>query len=116
MALAVTTCDNCGKTDSDPKHHYGSETYHHDCTPHRVIEDMTSISVYDRQDDGAVVLVSRSPIDPSDYPEHVKRFLKARDLAEKGTRGEKLRKHLLGLAPHDDEAPLSVAANATQED
>ena len=97
--LTALTCDNCGQTDTDPKLHYGAETYHHDCIPHRVLQDMISYSEYRRLDDGSTVLVSRTPIPESELPEHTKRALKARDLAMKGTRGEKLRKHLTALKP-----------------
>lgn len=116
MANAFLTCDNCGQTDDHPKHHYGSETYHHDCTPHRVIEDMTSVSVYQRLDDGSLSLVSRTPIDPEDYDEHTKRFLNARALAQEGTRGEDLRKHLRSLQPHDEVAPLAVSGLTPTEE
>lgn len=112
MALAVSTCDDCGQTDDHPKHHYGAETYHHDCTPHRVIEDMTSVSVWGRDADNQLVLVSRTPLSEDLYDEHTKRFLHARQLALKGTRGDKLRAHLLALPAHDEAAPVAVAFGA----
>lgn len=92
-------CDGCGQTDDDPKHHYGDETYHHDCTPHRVIEDMTSVTQYQRDEDGNLNIASRTPIPEKDFPEHTKRFMAARKLAQEGTRGAKLRKHLTALKP-----------------
>lgn len=99
MALHVSQCDGCGQQDDHPKHHYGAETYHHDCTPFRVIEDMTSVTEYQRLDDGSLKVLSRTPIPEKELPEHTKRFLAARKLAEGGTRGAKLRKHLIALKP-----------------
>lgn len=99
MALAVMQCDGCGQVDDHPKHHYGDETYHHDCTPHRVIEDMTSVSEYGRDESGNRVLVARTPIPEKDWPEGTKRFMNLRKLAEGGTRGDKLRAKALALTP-----------------
>lgn len=99
MALAVSQCDGCGAVDDHPKHHYGPETYHHDCTPHRIIEDMTSESQYGFDENDQLVLLSRTPLAEKDYPEHTKRFLKLRDLAQKGTRGEQLRAKATALKP-----------------
>jgi len=37
-----TTCDHCGQHDDHPKLHYGEKTYHHDCTPAPVKEEILS--------------------------------------------------------------------------
>jgi hypothetical protein len=73
MAYTPTACDQCGQTDDHPKLHYGIETYHHDCIPFRVREDL---------DDDPVVA----------------KIIKA---AEDGTHGAELRKHIRQL--HDDD-------------
>lgn len=43
MAHAATACDQCGQTDDHPKLHYGVETYHHDCIPARVRDDLGDV-------------------------------------------------------------------------
>lgn len=96
---AVQQCDGCGQVDDHPKHHYGAETYHHDCTPFRVLEDMTSLSEYGRDAEGQVVLLGRTPLEKRDYPKQIADALAIRKLAEGGLRGEKLRKHLLSGKP-----------------
>lgn len=40
MAHIPNQCDGCGAVDADPKLHYGDETYHHDCAPFRVLNDL----------------------------------------------------------------------------
>lgn len=97
-ALHTSQCDACGQVDDHPKHHYGAETYHHDCTPFRVIDDMTSTSVY-RVEDGQMVLHERTPLAEADYSPTTKQFFALRKLAESGTRGEKLRAKALALKP-----------------
>lgn len=37
---AVTACDQCGGSDDHPKVHYGLNTWHHDCTPAKVREEI----------------------------------------------------------------------------
>lgn len=41
-----TECDGCGQHDDHPKVHYGQETYHHDCLPHRVLRDLTTVGTF----------------------------------------------------------------------
>jgi hypothetical protein len=43
---AVQTCDGCGQADDHPNVHYGIETYHHDCLPHRIYRDLTTVGTY----------------------------------------------------------------------
>ncbi len=71
---ALTGCDHCGQQDDHPKHHFGVETYHHDCAPARVVNQVTA----------------ESQVDDPDIAEHAKRALTIRKLALDGTRGEKL--------------------------
>lgn len=92
-------CDGCGQVDDHPKHHYGSETYHHDCTPFRVIEDMTSVSSWDRDAEGQLVLLGRELLDPRDIPKQISEALAIKALAEGGLRGDKLRKHIQSGKP-----------------
>jgi hypothetical protein len=94
--LITARCDGCGQADTDPKLHYGDrETYHHDCVPARVLDDLTSITVYE----GGNVL-SRERLDEKDLHPHTLRTLRVIEAAKGGTRGEKLRAHIAKL--HDD--------------
>lgn len=43
VALIPSQCDGCGQTDDHPKLHYLDETYHHDCTPFRVLSDLHEV-------------------------------------------------------------------------
>lgn len=92
--ITIYQCDVCGQQDDHPKHHYGAETYHHDCTPFRVLEDMTSWSEWGRDEAGQPVLLGRTPIASRDLPRQIADALAIRKLAEGGLRGEKLRKHI----------------------
>lgn len=93
-------CDGCGATDDHPKHHYGTQTFHHDCTPAFVLDDMTSVSTYVSDAQGNIALVSRTPIPEDDWHPGVKRFMAIRDVAMKGTRGPKLLAHIQRM--HED--------------
>jgi hypothetical protein len=99
MSRAIYTCDNCGQADDHPKLHYGSETYHHDCLPHRVLEDLSSYSTYERDADGAPLLVAREPIPRSELPRQIGEALAIREVALQGTRGDKLRKLITSGKP-----------------
>lgn len=35
-----TQCDQCGQIDSDPKVHYSTSTYHHDCLPFNALKEL----------------------------------------------------------------------------
>jgi hypothetical protein len=96
---AFLQCDGCGQIDDHPKHHYGAETYHHDCTPHRIVEDMTSLSEWDRDSEGQLVLLSRTPLDPRAIAKETADALAIMELAKKGMRGDKLRKHIQSGKP-----------------
>lgn len=95
--LAVYTCDNCGQADDHPKLHYGgpggavAEVYHHDCLPHRVIEDMLSISEWEMTETG-LVLRDRRPIPRKSLPKSIAEALAIRDFALEGVRGTELRR------------------------
>ena len=93
MTLAIYACDNCGQADNHPKLHFGAETYHHDCIPHRVIEDMTSVSTYSVED-GALVLSAREPLERADLAKQTAEALAIREFAQNGLRGEELRKRI----------------------
>lgn len=96
---AQTQCDNCGQVDDHPKLHYGPETYHHDCLPHRVLRDLTTEGYWQpilaTTDAGDRVVVGNEWVEGADIPENdlpdgIKTALKIRELAESGTRGPKL--------------------------
>jgi hypothetical protein len=87
MAHALTACDQCGQTDDHPKLHYGVETYHHDCLPHRAHLDAVS--------DPKVGHIVKSIV----------------DAAKAGVHGDDLRAHIEAL--HADEpAPAAAPASA----
>lgn len=93
MALAQYQCDGCGQTDDHPKLHYGAETYHHDCIPHRVMRDLTTTGYW--SPDGH--WVDGEEIPPDDLPPEVHRVVEIRRKAEGGTRGGKLRAAILKM-------------------
>lgn len=90
MAHAPTACDQCGQVDDHPKLHYGPETYHHDCVPHRVLRDLTT---YGYNDAGGT-WVEGPDIPAGDLPEPIKQALSYRDKASGGVRGDKLRAYI----------------------
>ncbi len=83
---APLRCDQCGQVDDHPKWHYGAATYHHDCAPYGVIRDVTTTGYTGA--DGQ--WIDGQAIPHADLPTGIRRALKARELAEKGTRGPKL--------------------------
>ena len=90
MALAITECDQCGPPGDDhPKVHYGLQTWHHDCVPYRVKQEIL---------DGA---------------HGVSREVTAGifEACESGKKGDELRAHILGL--HEEVA--QIQADATGE-
>lgn len=111
--IAVQQCDGCGQVDDHPKHHYGQETYHHDCTPFRVIEDMTSISHWGHDEDGQPLLMGRTPLEEKHYPKQIADALTIKKLAEGGTRGEKLRKLITSGKPLNVRGGASGLDSAT---
>jgi hypothetical protein len=102
----ILRCDTCGQSDDHPKHHYGRQTFHHDCTPASVIDEMTSLVTLNLDQQGNVLGIAYlTPLDPEDYHPGVKRFLEIREAAMKGTRGPKLLAHITkmheGAGPED---------------
>jgi hypothetical protein len=75
-ARAITACDQCGKADDHPKVHYGLNTWHHDCTPAKVKEEILG---------GAVHAVDSGILS------------KVFEAAEGGTRGNDLLAHIQQL-------------------
>jgi hypothetical protein len=93
-------CDGCGQTDTDPKLHYGAaETYHHDCVPARVLDDLVSVSHYSDRGE----LLSRDRLEEADMHPHVRRTLRVIEAAKSGKRGAELRKHIVKLAEKDED-------------
>lgn len=88
-ARVQARCDGCGQTDDHPKMHYGAQTYHHDCIPAFVMDDLTSESTY-RVEGNQLVLVDRVPLPEEHMHPGTRRLLAVRDKAQGGTRGPKL--------------------------
>jgi hypothetical protein len=82
-------CDGCGQTDDHPKMHYGAQTYHHDCVPAFVMDDLTHESIYSVEN-GQALLVHRIPLPEEQMHPGTRLLLKVREQAQKGTRGVKL--------------------------
>jgi hypothetical protein len=82
-------CDGCGQTDDHPKMHYGAQTYHHDCIPAFVMDDLTSETYYEVQGN-QLVMSSRVPLPEERMQPGTRRLLQIRDKAQSGTRGPKL--------------------------
>lgn len=89
-------CDNCGQTDDHPKLHYGLETYHHDCIPARVMDDIESETLYEVVRNPAVPgghelrVTGRRPLSDDELPEAVHRLREIVKKAKAGAHGEKL--------------------------
>jgi hypothetical protein len=75
---ASTACDQCGQTDDHPKHHFGVETFHHDCVPARLVRQIEAAA----------------DSDDEDVAEQAGRALDIRKVAQGGTRGAKLLAHI----------------------
>lgn len=89
-------CDNCGQTDDHPKLHYGEETYHHDCIPARVMDDIESETQYEVVQNPAqpggheLRAVGRRKLADEDQPDEVKRLRQIVEHAKAGNTGPKL--------------------------
>lgn len=98
-------CDGCGKTDDHPKHNYGDLTFHYDCSPAFVVDDMTSVSDW-VWDDGQKVLHRRDPLPEDSYHPATAHFLRVREAALAGKHGDDLLTEALRLhakhKPHED--------------
>ncbi len=86
---ALHRCDSCGQTDDHPVMHYGAQTFHHDCIPAFVMDEITS-EVYLDTETGQVV--QRLPLPEEHLHPNIRRLLDTRKKAESGTRGPKLLK------------------------
>jgi hypothetical protein len=80
-------CDGCGQVDSDPRLHYGLETYHHDCIPYRVLQDVTTVGSFV---DGQYVETPDVPMSDA-AAASVARFIEIVDACKGGLRGVELR-------------------------
>lgn len=111
MAHSATACDTCGLVDDHPKVHYGPETFHHDCVPHKVVRDWTTTGHWSPRfgtdDEGNRVVVAMEWVDgdpvPAEelHPAHAT-ALALRDAALSGIRGDALREHIAALhAPQE---------------
>jgi hypothetical protein len=73
---AITSCDQCGAYDDHPKVHYGLNTWHHDCTPARIKNEILG---------GAIHAVDADVL------------AKVFDAAENGVHGNELVAHIVQL-------------------
>lgn len=94
---AVNACDVCKQEDDHPKLHYGDATYHHDCVPPFVEQDVTRFAAV--------------------HPHHaaVARVIEA---ARSGLRGDELHAFLVG-ENHDKlqaELPAFLAKLGVKQD
>jgi hypothetical protein len=95
-------CDGCGQTDDHPKMHYVVQTYHHDCIPAFVMDDLTSETYYTTVDNGQLVMTHRVPLPEESLHPGTQRLLEIRKLALKGMHGEKLLEHIRKLPAIED--------------
>lgn len=72
---AISACDVCHAEDDHPKLHYGDATYHHDCVPAYVEQDVTRFADV--------------------HPNHAA-VRRAIDVCKSGLRGEELHAFLVG--------------------
>jgi hypothetical protein len=87
-------CGTCGQVDDHPKLHYGQLQFHHDCIPAFVMEDLTSESTWEHQDDNGWVLVDRIPLADEDLHPAAQEMLKIVKKCKSGTKGDALRKFI----------------------
>lgn len=108
MAHVATLCDGCGSVDDHPKLHYGPETYHHDCLPHKVVRDLTTTGYwkpkFGSDEDGNRIVVGQDWVDGDPIPAEelhpsIAHALAIRDAALSGIRGDALRDHVAATAP-----------------
>ena len=89
-------CDNCGQTDDHPKLHYGAETYHHDCIPARVMDDIEGETLHEVVQNPAAPgghelrVIGRVGLPDEELPEAVHQLRKIIKKAKGGTHGDKL--------------------------
>lgn len=95
-------CDNCGQTDDHPKMHYGPQTFHHDCIPAYVLDDLTSESYYHSVADGGG-LIQRIQLPEEEWHPSAKLVLALRDKAMSGVRGNELLAHIQQNSPKPEE-------------
>jgi hypothetical protein len=108
-------CDGCGQTDDHPKMHYGAQTYHHDCIPAFVLDDLTSESFF-RVEGTTVLLESRVPLPEEKLAPQIRRLLAVREMAMKGTRGPKLLSRITEMPPAEEEFPTPKSHNSPDEE
>jgi hypothetical protein len=80
-------CDSCGQTDDHPKMHYAAQTFHHDCIPAFVMDEITSEAYIDVSTGQVVELV---PLPEERLHPGTRRLLETIEKAKSGTRGPKL--------------------------
>src|SRR3954462_5499712 len=83
-------CGTCGQVDDHPKLHYNQLQFHHDCIPAFVMDDLTSETVYEHQDEAGWVMVDRIPLADEDLLPHTRQMLKIVEKCKDGARGEDL--------------------------
>lgn len=98
----VSRCDGCGQNDDHPKHHYPPLTFHHDCTPAYVVDEMTTVAHWGTDDDNNRVLLARTAIPEDRLHLGVQKFLQIRQAALDGTHGDDLVAHIESLHVTED--------------
>lgn len=94
-------CDNCGQVDDHPKMHYPPRTYHHDCIPAYVMDDVLSDTQHAPDGAGGWQVVARRRLEEHElHPNHM-RLLQIIDTAKGGTRGEELLAYIHTLPQED---------------
>ena len=93
-------CDNCGQTDDHPKLHFGPETYHHDCIPARVMDQIEGTATFEVVSNPAMPgghelrMTSLRKLDDDELPDAVHTLRKIIAKAKSGTHGDKLLAHI----------------------
>lgn len=87
---ATYQCDGCGQADADPKLHYGSDTYHHDCVPFYVYRDLTTVGTFENGR-----YVETPGVEMSDEAAaFAASFIATVEACKGGLKGDKLRAHI----------------------
>jgi len=94
MELVPLICDGCGAADDHPKLHYGADTYHHDCIPYRVLQDLTTVGTFV---DGRYVETPGVAMS-EEAAETVARLVDIVDVCKGGLKGDDLRAYITGEA------------------
>jgi hypothetical protein len=82
--------------------HYAAQTFHHDCIPAFVMDELTSEAYFEPAPGGGFTVSQLVPLPEEDLHPSTRRVLDIRKKAESGTRGPKLLNWINNQPPADE--------------